>query len=255
MENSVEVNNLSKKFTIYHEKRDSVFELVSNVWNRKTFSETLTVLENVTFSVKKGETFGIMGNNGSGKTTLLRLISKIYRPDQGTVMTNGSVVPLLSLGIGFQPELTAIDNVIIYGILLGFTKKWIKSKVPEILKYAELEKFADTKIKFFSSGMYARLAFSTAIQVDPDILIVDEVLAVGDVAFQQKGMESFDQLKKRGKTILFVSHSPGNILQMSDRVMVLKQGKIDVIGEPQEAVNHYLKSSLSTDQKIDFNLF
>lgn len=213
--------------------------------NRRANSETIQILDDISFSVKKGETFGIMGNNGSGKTTLLRLISKIYKPDTGTIQTEGNMVPMLQLGIGFQPELTAENNIITYGILLGFTKKWMQSKIPAILKYAELEKFADIKIKNFSSGMYSRLAFATAIQVDPDILIVDEVLSVGDVAFQKKSLESFDDFKKRGKTILFVTHDPGQILQMCDRVMILKQGKIDKIGEPQETVNYYLKSSLS----------
>lgn len=245
MENSIEVEHVSKKFRIFHEKRSSVFDVVSGFVNRKTNFETIQTLNDVTFSVKKGETFGIMGNNGSGKTTLLRLISRIYKPDKGTIRTEGSIVPLLQLGIGFQPELTAENNIITYGILLGFTKQWIQSKIPEILKYAELEKFADTKIKNFSSGMYSRLAFATAIQVDPDILIVDEVLAVGDVTFQQKSLESFDAIKKKGKTILFVTHDPGQILQMCDRVMILKQGKVDKIGEPQETVSYYLKSALS----------
>jgi lipopolysaccharide transport system ATP-binding protein len=249
MENSIELEHISKKFRIYHEKRSSVFELVTSFMNRRPYFEIVPVLEDITFSIKKGETFGIMGNNGSGKTTLLRLISKIYKPDKGTVRTWGNIVPLLQLGIGFQPELTATNNIVTYGILLGFTKQWIKSKVPEILKYAELEKFADAKIKNFSSGMYSRLAFSTAIQVDPDILIVDEVLAVGDVAFQRKCMESFDEIKKKGKTILFVSHDPGQILQMSDRVMVLRQGKIENIGDPQIVVNSYLKQELKTDQQ------
>lgn len=238
---------MSKKFRIYHEKRSSIFEVVSGYINRRANFETIQVLDDITFSVKKGETFGIMGNNGSGKTTLLRLISKIYKPDKGTIKTEGNIVPLLQLGIGFQPELTAENNIITYGILLGFTKQWMKSKIPEILKYAELEKFTDVKIKNFSSGMYSRLAFATAIQVDPDILIVDEVLSVGDVTFQQKSLESFDDFKKKGKTILFVTHDPGQILQMCDRVMILKQGKIDKIGEPQETVNYYLKSSLSHD--------
>ena len=246
MIDSIQVEHVSKKFKIYHERRTSVFDVVSSLVNRNSHFETMTVLDDVTFSVKKGETFGIIGNNGSGKTTLLRLISKIFRPDKGTVKTQGTIVPLLQLGIGFQPELTAIDNIITYGILLGFAKNWIKDRVPEILKYAELEKFADTKIKNFSSGMYSRLAFSTAIQVDPDILIVDEVLAVGDLGFQEKCLQSFDEIRRKGKTILFVSHDPGQILRMCDRVMMLNRGKMDKIGDPQDVVNYYLKSTLKT---------
>lgn len=247
MDYSIEVEHISKKFRIFHEKRNSIFEVLTSFTNRRSNFETIQVLDDVTFSVRKGETFGIIGNNGSGKTTLLRLISKIYAPDKGMIKTQGTIVPLLQLGIGFQPELTAMNNIITYGILLGFTKQWIKAKIPEILQYAELEKFADTKIKHFSSGMYSRLAFSTAVQVDPDILIVDEVLSVGDIAFQQKCLKTFDEIKKKGKTILFVSHDPGQILQMCDTVMVLKQGKIDKIGEPQEVVNYYLKSSSQTN--------
>jgi lipopolysaccharide transport system ATP-binding protein len=246
MMNSIEAEHVSKKFKIYHEKKTSVFDIVSSFINRSSHFETITVLDDITFSVKKGETFGIVGNNGSGKSTLLRLISKIFKPDEGLIKTEGNIVPLLQLGIGFQPELTAIDNIITYGILLGFTKSWIKDRVPEILKYAELEKFADTKIKNFSTGMFSRLAFSTAIQVDPDILIVDEVLAVGDLGFQEKCLQSFDEIRRKGKTILFVSHDPGQILRMCDRVMMLNRGRMDKIGDPQEVVNHYLKSTLKT---------
>lgn len=246
MENAIELEHVTKRFKIFHEKRSSVFDVVSSFMNRGSNFETITALEDVTFKVKKGETLGIIGKNGSGKTTLLRLISKIFKPDTGTLKTEGSIVPLLQLGIGFQPELTAIDNIFTYGILLGFSKKWIKSKIPEILQYAELEKFADTKIKNFSSGMYSRLAFATAIQVDPDILIVDEVLAVGDVAFKQKCMETFDEIQKTGKTILFVSHDPSQILSMCDRVILLNQGKMEKMGEPQDVMNYYLKSALKT---------
>jgi len=246
MENSIEVEQVSKKFKIYHEKRSSIFEVVTNFANRRSNFEILQVLNGITFSVKKGETLGIMGNNGSGKTTLLRLISKIYKPDVGTINTVGSIVPLLQLGIGFQPELTAVNNIITYGIILGFTKEWIKSKLSEILRYAELEKFADTKIKKFSSGMYSRLAFATAIQVDPDIFIVDEVLSVGDIAFQEKCKDTFSDFKKRGKTILFVSHNTKTILALCDKVMILKHGKVEKLGDPQETVNSYLKAELKT---------
>ena len=244
--NTIEVKNVTKGFKIFHEKRNSIYDLVTSFASKKSHYEYLTVLDDISFSVNSGEVFGIMGDNGSGKTTLLKLISKIYRPNKGTINTSGKIVPLLQLGIGFHPELTAIDNIITYGILLGFTKKWIKSKIPGILEYSELERFSDTKIKNFSSGMYSRLAFSTAVQVDPEILLVDEVLAVGDISFQQKCMESFDEFKRRGKTIMFVSHDPSKILNICDRVMILKDNKIDKIGNPSEVVADYIKSSTLT---------
>lgn len=238
----IKVDHVSKSFKIFHEKRNSIFELVTSFWKRNSHYENLKVLDDVSFTVKKGEVFGIMGSNGSGKTTILKLISNIYKPDKGSIKTVGKIIPLLQLGIGFHPELTPVDNIVTYGILLGYTKKWIKSKIPSILEYAELENFADTKIKNFSSGMFARLAFATAIQVDPDILLVDEVLAVGDVSFQRKGMESFSSFKKRGKTIIFVSHNPDLILSVCDKVMFLKDNKINTIGDPKEVVAEYMKS-------------
>lgn len=240
---AIQLDHVSKKFKIFHEKRNSFFEFVTNIGNKNKNFEYLNVLDDVSFSVNKGETFGIIGKNGTGKTTLLRLISKIYKPDSGTVSTQGSIVPLLQLGIGFHPELTSYDNIMTYGILLGFSKQWIKSKIPEILSFAELEKFADVKIKNFSSGMYARLAFSTAVQVDPDILLVDEVLAVGDLTFKKKCVETFDDFKRRKKTILFVSHDTSTVLRICDRAMVLREGKIDKIGNPQEVVDYYINSN------------
>jgi len=241
MSQIISFEHIYKGFRLYHEQKNSIFELVTSFATRKSHLEHLKVLEDISFSVNRGETFGIVGNNGSGKTTILKLISNIYKPDKGTIKAQGQIVPLLQLGIGFHPELTAIDNIITYGILLGFTKKWIKSKIPEILQYAELEKFSDTKIKNFSSGMYSRLAFSTAIQVDPDILLVDEVLAVGDVSFQKKCLSSFDDFKKSNKTIVFVSNDMHHILNICDRVLLLKNNKIEKIGNPEEVVNYYTK--------------
>src|SRR6185312_14045043 len=167
----------TKKFRIYHERRNSVYEYIASLTNRKQPIDVLTVLNDISFSVKKGEMLGIIGFNGSGKTTLLKVIGKIYAPDTGEVMTSGRVTPFLELGTGFNGELTARENIIIYGVILGFTKKQIKEKI---------ERFLDTKLKNFSSGMNARLAFSTAMQVDPDILLVDEILSVGDISFHDK---------------------------------------------------------------------
>ena len=239
--NAIEFENVTKSFRIHHEKINSVFEHVSNIFNRQNQFERLTVLNNVSFTVKQGEMFGIIGRNGVGKTTLLRLIANIFRADKGIVRTSGSIIPLIQLGAGFEPDLTTRDNIILYGVILGFSRKEITEKVEDILKFAELEKFADIKIKNFSSGMYSRLAFSTAIQVDPDILLVDEVLAVGDESFKQKSLEAFMSFRKKVRTILYVSHSLESIKELCDRALLLHEGRIQSIGPPAAVVDAYMK--------------
>ena len=245
---AIELKNVSKTFRIYHEKRNSVYETIVGWFSKKKYYEDLPVLKDVSFSVKKGEMFGIIGRNGAGKTTLLRIISGIYKPDSGSVLINGSLVPFLGLGTGFQIELTARANVIQYGILLGFNKIEISGLVDEIIKFAELEKFADIKIKNFSSGMYARLAFSTAIQVDPDVLIIDEALLVGDLGFQQKCFETINNFKNNGKAIILVTHDMQIIQSFCDRAMFLDQGIIESIGDPAEVIQAY---KLVLSKKID----
>ena len=173
---AISVKNISKKFKLYHEKRDSIFEAATSFFQKKRHYEILQALDNVSFNVKHGEIFGIIGINGSGKTTLLRIISRIYTPDSGSVDVKGTIIPILALGLGFHPELTAITNIYQSSILLGFPKEEISKRVDDIIKFAELEKFADTKVKNFSAGMQMRLAFATSVLVNPDILILDEVL-------------------------------------------------------------------------------
>lgn len=238
---AIEVKNISKKFRIHHEKRNSVYEKVTSFFNRKKYYEELEVLKNVSFSVKKGEMLGIIGLNGSGKSTLLKLIAKILHPDEGTIGTKGKVTPILALGTGFQTELTAYDNVILYGMILGFTKNQIKSKLKSIFEFAELEKFMDTQLKNFSSGMYSRLAFSTAIQVDPDILLVDEVLSVGDLPFQEKSFNEFMKIRNSGKSIVLVSHDLETVRKLCDRVLILHEGKLHIIGKPNEVIEEYVR--------------
>ena len=237
----ISIQNVVKKFRIYHEKKNSLSEHLLTLSKKDNRYEELVVIDNISFNVKKGEMVGLIGRNGSGKTTLLRLIANIFQPDSGTIKVNGTIVPLLELGTGFQGDLTARDNIIQYGIILGFTKKEISKKVADILKFAELEKFADTKTRNFSSGMIARLAFSTAVQINPDILLVDEVLAVGDIPFQRKSFEKFLELKK-SKTIVYVTHNVDSVKQLCDRGIFLDKGKIAKIGEPEEVVNAYLNS-------------
>lgn len=171
----------------------------------------------------------------------MKIISKIYSPDQGVITTDGRITPFLELGTGFNGEFTARDNIILYGIILGFTKKEITDKVDSIIKFAELEKFLDTKLKNFSAGMNARLAFSTAISIDPDILLVDEILSVGDMAFQEKSFNAFMEFKKKGKTIIFVSHSTEQIKRVCDRALWIHEGMIREEGIPEKVIEEYTK--------------
>jgi lipopolysaccharide transport system ATP-binding protein len=236
---AIRVQSLQKSFRLYHEKKSTVYEHLVGLFSKKRGYEKLNVLNGISFDVKKGEMMGIIGKNGQGKTTLLQILCGILKPDAGVVKLSGSTVPFLSLGTGFQPDLSAIDNVVMYGLYLGLTKKEIKERIPHVLSYAELERFADTKLKHFSTGMFARLAFATAVQVDPDILLVDEVLSVGDVSFQEKSFETFLSFKKRGKTIVFVTHSLELVKRLCDRAIFIQNGVIQKIGRPQEVVEEF----------------
>ncbi len=248
-QDAVTVQNVSKKFRLYHEKRDSIFEAATSFFQKKKHYEILQALDDVSFNVKHGEIFGIIGSNGAGKTTLLRIISKIYGPDSGSVNVQGTIIPVLALGLGFHPELTAVTNIYQSSVLLGFNKNEISKRVDDIIKFAELEKFADTKVKNFSAGMQMRLAFSTSVLVDPDILLLDEVFAAGDVSFQKKCYDTIMDFKKRGKAIIYVSHDMTPVKNFCDTVMYLDKGKVGMIGKPKETVNAYIESLNKQDQK------
>jgi len=236
--NAIELEHVTKTFRIYIDKKDSFYEQITSPFKKSKFN-TLTILDDVSFNVKKGEMFGIIGRNGIGKTTLLRLIAKIYRPDSGIIKRYGTMVPLLDLGIGFNQDLTARANIILYGKILGFSGKQIKSKVDQIIKFAELEDFVDSNIRNFSSGMYARLAFSTAMEVNPDILLVDEILSVGDYSFQKKSFDAFTSFRNNKKAIIFVSHNMDSVRELCDRVLFLNNGKIEFLGKPDDAISAY----------------
>jgi lipopolysaccharide transport system ATP-binding protein len=240
---AIEVKNLSKSFKVYQEKNTSVFEFLSGKFMRGRNQKTHEVLKNISFSVNKGEMLGIVGFNGMGKTTLLRILSKIYQPTSGEVIVNGKIIPFLELGSGFQPEMTAKENIILYGVLLGIDKAQMLKKVDEILDFAELEKYRDVKIKHFSSGMYGRLAFSTAIQVDPDIIMIDEVLAVGDISFQQKSYDVYMDFKKKGKTIVLVTHSINEVEKLCDKALLIHEGSGKIFGKPTEVIKEYIRLS------------
>ena len=243
MENiAIELNNVVKIFHI--NKPVGIFKILK----MKTYSkqyQTLAVLDGVSFTVQKGEVLGIIGSNGSGKTTLLRIIAGVYKPNQGSLKINGRLSPLLQIGAGFQNELNAKENVIMNGLLLGVSKSYIEGKVDEIIQFAGLEKFSHLKLKHYSAGMRARLGFATAMQIDPDILLVDEILSVGDKDFSKKCNEYFLSLKKEKKTILYATHNLVNLSDFCDRVLFIEKGRIAAIGNPDEVVKKYLESKPS----------
>ena len=206
---------------------------------KQLFFEEFTALNDVSFDVKKGEVFGIIGLNGCGKSTILKIISGIYSPSKGSVKVNGSIAPLIELGAGFDMDLTARENIYLNGSVLGYSKNYIDSKFDEIVDFTELHQFIDVPMKNYSSGMVARIGFAIATITDPDILIVDEILSVGDFLFQQKCEQRINELMKKGTTILIVSHSIDQIKRLCNRVMWLKSGQVVKIGETQEICNEY----------------
>jgi len=238
-ETVVELDNIFKTFRLNYKEKSTVFEAMTSSWGKKAKLTDFNALSNVSFSVKKGEMLGIIGHNGSGKSTLLKIICKITEPTKGTVKTKGKIVPFLQLGSGFNPDLTAIENIRMYGMILGISKEMINKKIPDVLRFADLVEFKDVKAKNFSSGMFARLAFSTAVLSNPDILIIDEVLSVGDLAFQQKSFQKFLEFKKSGKTIIYVTHNLNDILKLCDRVLLMYKGYAADIGDPKIIVDKY----------------
>jgi len=230
---AIVVNNVSKTFQINKQRG------LSKLRNSKPKIKTLKVLDNISFTLTKGEILGIIGLNGSGKTTLLRIIAGVYKPDQGSVDVNGKLSPLMQLGSGFQLDLNARDNIILNGMLLGMTKSDIQEKVNDVIEYAELKNFLNLNLKHFSSGMRARLAFAIAIQINPDILLVDEILSVGDRIFKNKSFETFLTFKKNKKTILHATHNLDKISDLSDKILLLHKGRNLMFGEPEDVIKKY----------------
>lgn len=233
MKNAIEVKNLTKIFSM---ESKGIFQKIHSTKNNEN---KITALDNVTFSVKEGEVIGIIGHNGSGKTTLLQTIAGLYSPDSGEITVNGSLAPVLQIGSVFQPELRATENIMIYGMLLGLSKNEIKDKISPIMEYAELEKFSNLKLKHYSTGMQSRLAVSIVFQLNPDILLLDEILAVGDSDFNNKCFETFISLTKKNKTILVSTHSLNLLPLFCDRVLLLDQGKLITLASPEEAVKKF----------------
>lgn len=238
---AIVVDHVSKQFRIPHERKITVYQHLAGLFGSGSYSyEVFNALQDVSFSVEHGETFGIIGPNGSGKSTLLKILAGVLYPDSGIVRVNGKIAPFLELGVGFQPDLTAKDNIFLYGAIMGLTKKQIASKYDEILDFAELKRFENMKLKNFSSGMTVRLAFSTAIQTEPDILLVDEVLAVGDESFQRKCSQKIDEIRKNMKTIILVSHGMNTVKDLCSRCILVQKGKIVSSGDTNSVINHYM---------------
>ncbi len=239
-DHAIIVRNLSKQFRIPHERKITVYQHIAGIFRGGNFSyEVFDALSDISFTIKHGETFGIIGPNGSGKSTLLKILAGVLYPDSGSVQVNGKIAPFLELGVGFHPDLSAKENIYLYGAIMGLSKREIASKYDEILEFAELERFESMKLKNFSTGMTVRLAFSTAIQTDPNILLVDEVLSVGDESFQRKCSEKINEFRKDGKTIVLVSHGLGTVTQLCERSILLDHGKVNSEGYSENVVNDY----------------
>lgn len=247
-EPAVVVKDLYKSFKLPHEQYSGIKQFIVNFAKRKKGYEVQKVLDDISFEVKKGEFFGIVGCNGSGKSTLLKLLASIYVPDKGLVQVNGSLTPFIELGVGFNPELTGRENIFLNGALLGFSKKEMAGMYGDIVEFAEIKKFMDQKLKNYSSGMQVRLAFSIAIRAQSDILLIDEVLAVGDAAFQKKCFDYFEKLRKDKKTIILVTHDMGAVKRFCDRAILIENGKIKSIGKPDEVANQYTLDNLSHEK-------
>jgi len=239
---AISVQGVSKTFKIPHEKVSSIRGAVTGIFRDKSYEE-FKALDDVSFEVKKGEFFGIIGRNGSGKSTLLKVLAGIYQADKGRVKVNGMISPFLELGIGFNPELSGRDNVYLNATVLGMTQKQIDEKFESIIAFSELERFIDQKLKNYSSGMQVRLAFSVSIHANRDILLMDEVLAVGDMNFQQKCLNEFNRYRNLGKTIILVTHDMKSVMEYCDRALLLQNGKVIRIGNPQAVSNEYLNQN------------
>lgn len=241
---AIKVSNVDKTFRLPHEKQNSIKDLVVHLFNRKKTFEKQHVLKNINLEIKKGEFFGIVGKNGGGKSTMLKILAGIYSPNNGAVIVNGKLTAFIELGVGFNPNLTGRENVYLSGALLGFSEKEVSSMYDDIVDFAELKRFMDQKLKNYSSGMQVRLAFSIAIQAKSDILILDEVLAVGDEAFQRKCLDVFERYKSEKQTVILVTHDMETVRKFCSRALILDDGKILQIGEPNKVASIYSKLNL-----------
>ena len=238
---AIEVDNVSMKFNLSREKVDSLRDYIFKTIKREIQYNEFWALKNVSFSVEKGDRVGILGLNGAGKSTLLKVISGVFKPTEGHVDKHGKMVPLLELGAGFDPQYTGKENIYLYGAMLGYTKKFIDSKYDEIVEFSELQKFMDVPVKNYSSGMKSRLGFSIATVVEPKILILDEVLSVGDAKFRKKSEKKIMSMFDSGVTVLFVSHSLEQVQRLCNKAMILEKGKLIAYGDIDPISEQYSK--------------
>jgi ABC-2 type transport system ATP-binding protein len=231
--------SVDKFFYLHHQK--TLKEFAQALFTRKKTMEHVKALTDVSFIISPGESVGIIGRNGAGKSTLLKLIAGVSQPSRGRVYVQGRVSPLIELGAGFHPELTGRENVFLNGVIMGLPEQYLKDKFDEIGDFSEIHDYIDTPVKYYSSGMYMRLAFSVAVHVDPQILLIDEILSVGDAGFRDKCMKKMNDFKKKGVTIIFISHSPDQIQRFCDRVLYLQDGKLAFDGPTEKGIELYLK--------------
>ncbi len=247
---AIRLDNITQRYRVISERPDTLRELFARFFRHKTSFHDYDALKNVSFTVSPGEVVGLIGRNGSGKSSTLKIIAGVYRPTSGQVQVNGAVAPLIELGAGFHPELTGRENILVNGLLMGYSKAEMLSRQERIINFAGIGDFIDAPVKQYSSGMYLRLAFAVATEVDPEILVIDEILAVGDLAFQTKCMERLKRFRAAGKTILIVTHSMTDILALCDRVIYLEKGQIIFDGDTQEAVELYRSNSLRSEPML-----
>lgn len=243
---AMEFDNVSRVYTLHHERKQTLQDRFVNVFKKhESSNEQFWALKNVSFKLEKGKTLGLIGKNGAGKSTLLKLATRIVEPTSGVIRVSGRVSAMLELGTGFHPDLSARDNIYLNGAFYGFNRKEMDERYERIVEFSELGKFIDTPVKHFSSGMYMRLGFAIAITVSPDILIIDEVLAVGDAAFSRKCHDALEELKQQSKAMLFVSHSPTEVSRFCDEVIYLANGQIVAQGQPGDVLDEYFVASMT----------